>query len=268
MSTNGNGSGGAGNGGNAPSGGPKSPITDSLSKPLPKRFYKDVSVGEGAFFQVLLDGRPIKTPGKKALMLPTRALADLVVSEWSAQATHIDPSTMPLTRFSNTAIDAVSAALDDVAADIVAYAGRDLLCYRASDQPQLAQQQAARWDPVLAWAGESLGARFDVAEGVMPIDQPAATLKAFARALEPHDPYRLTALHVMTTLTGSAILALARARGALDAAQAWAVAHVDEDYQIALWGDDYEAAVRRGQRKAEFDAASSYLEALKPVARG
>lgn len=266
MSTNGNGR--AGDAGSARSGGPKGPITDSLVKPLPKRFYKDVSVGEGAFFQVLLDGRPIKTPGKKALMLPTRALAGLVASEWSAQDTHIDPSTMPLTRFTNTAIDAVSAALDEVAADIVAYAGRDLLCYRASEQPQLAQQQAALWDPVLAWASEALGARFDVAQGVMPIDQPPATLKAFARALEPHDPYRLTALHVMTTLTGSAILALAYARGALDAAQAWTIALVDENYQIALWGDDYEASVKRGQRKAEFDAATSYLDALNPVAQG
>lgn len=255
MTTNGNGTGDA-------KGGVKK-ISDSLAKPLPKRFYKDVSVGEGAFFQVLLDGRPIKTPGKKALMLPTRALADLVAAEWAAQRAQIDPGTMPLTRFSNTAIDAVSAALDEVAADIVAYAGRDLLCYRAGDQPQLAERQAALWNPVLGWAREALGARFDVAEGVMPIDQPATTLKAIARALEPHDPYRLTALHVMTTLTGSAILALAHARGALDAETAWAAAHADEDYQIAMWGEDYEASVKRSQRKAEFDAASQYLAALR-----
>lgn len=255
MTTNGNGTGDVKGGLNN--------ISDSLAKPLPKRFYKDVSVGEGAFFQVLLDGRPIKTPGKKALMLPTRALADLVAAEWAAQGTQIDPGTMPLTRFSNTAIDAVSAALDEVAADIVAYAGRDLLCYRAADQPQLAERQAALWNPVLGWAREALGARFDVAEGVMPIDQPATTLKAIARALEPHDPYRLTALHVMTTLTGSAILAIAHARGALDAETAWAAAHADEDYQIAMWGEDYEASVKRSQRKAEFDAASQYLAALR-----
>lgn len=260
MSTNGNGN---TNGGATPSsGGPKNPITDTLTKPLPKRFYKDVSVGEGAFFQVLLDGRPIRTPGKKALMLPTRALAGLVADEWASQQALIDPSTMPLTRFSNTAIDAVSAALDEVAADIVAYAGRDLLCYRAIDQPLLRTQQAAAWDPILVWAREALGARFDVADGVMPIDQPTTTLKAIARALEPHDPYRLTVLHVMTTLTGSAILAVAHARGALDAASAWAAAHVDEDYQIGMWGEDYEASVRRIQRKVEFNAASRYLMAL------
>lgn len=245
------------------SGGPKSAITDSLSKPLPKRFYKEVTVGEGAFFQILLDGRVIKTPGKKALFLPARALADAVAAEWAAQTASIDPSTMPLTRFANTAIDAVSVALDEVAADIVAYAGRDLLCYRAEAPQDLAARQAKAWNPVLAWAREGLGARFDVAQGVMPIDQPRATLVAVANALQPHDAFRLTALHVMTTLTGSAILALAHDRGALDASQVWAAAQVDEDYQIALWGEDYEASEKRKRRKAEFEAASRFLKSLR-----
>lgn len=256
MTENGKASGGAA------SGGPKSPITDSLSKPLPKRFYKDVTVGEGAFFQILLDGRVIKTPGKKALFLPSRALADAVAAEWDAQSELIDPSTMPLTRLANTAIDAVSSAQDEVAADIVAYAGRDLLCYRAEAPQDLTERQAKAWDPVLAWAREALGARFDVAEGVMPIDQPRASLAAFAKALQPHDAFRLTALHVLTTLTGSAILALAHGRGALDAGDAWAAAHVDDDHQIALWGEDYEASEKRKHRKAEFDAASRFLKSL------
>lgn len=261
MTANGNGS---GNGAKS-SGGPKSPISDSLAKPLPKRFYKDVTVGEGAFYQVLLDGRVIKTPGKKALMLPTRALADIVADEWRAQGTLIDPSTMPQTRFANTAIDAVSAALDDVAADIAAYGGRDLLCYRADErQPELAQRQDAAWDPVLAWSREALGARLDVVYGVMPIDQAPTAINALAKALEPHEPFKLTGVHVMTTLTGSAILAIAHARGALSAAEAWDAAHVDEDYQIALWGEDYEASVKRQQRKAEFEAASRLLGALRP----
>lgn len=253
---------GGADGGKA-SGGPKGAITDSLAKPLPKRFYKDVTVGEGAFFQILLDGRVIKTPGKKALLLPSRALADAVAGEWSAQDPVIDPSTMPLTRFANTAIDAVHGALDEVAADIVAYGGRDHLCYRAEGPQELADRQAAAWDPVLNWAREILKARFDVALGVMPIDQPAVALKAIANALEPHDAFRLTALHVMTTLTGSAILALAHDRGALDAEQAWDAAHVDEDYQIALWGEDYEASEKRKRRKAEFDAASRFLKSLR-----
>lgn len=245
-----------------PAGGPRAAITDSLAKPLPKRFYKDVGIGEGAFFQVLLDNRVIKTPGKRALMLPSRALAEAVAAEWQAQGEFIDPSTMPLTRFANTAIDAVAGVQQDVANDIVAYAGRDLLCYRAQGQSELAQAQAAAWDPVLDWAREAIGAHFDVAEGVMPIDQPSMALKRFASALEPHEPFRLTGLHVLTTLTGSALLALAHARGFLDAAQAWAAAHVDEDYQIRQWGEDYEAGQKRKQRQAEFEAASRLLKAL------
>lgn len=248
---------------NGSSAGARPAISDSLARPLAKRFYKDVTISDGAFFQVLLDNRVIKTPAKRALMLPTRALAEAVAAEWTAQGANIDPATMPLTRFSNTAIDAVSSAMEDVAADIVAYAGRDLLCYRAEAPQDLADRQAAAWDPVLAWAAEQLGARFAVAIGVMPIDQPTATLNRIAVALEPHEAFRLTGLHVLTTLTGSALLALAHARGRLSQDDAWAAAHVDEDYQIGLWGEDYEARIRREKRRAEFDAASRLLAALR-----
>lgn len=264
MSTNGDGnSKGGTNGGAAPPDGPKVSVSDTLAKPLPKRFYKDVTVGEGAFYQVLLDGRVIKTPGKRALILPARALAGLIAQEWASQGEFIDPSLMPLTRFANTAIDAVSNALDEVAADIVAYAGRDLLCYRA-EREQLAAEQHRLWDPVLDWARESYGAAFQTVTGVMPIDQPVPALKAFARALEPHEPFRLTALHVMTTLTGSALLALACDRAFLSQDVAWRAAHVDEDYQISMWGEDYEAAEKRKQRHADFAAACRMLGALSP----
>ena len=259
------------NGGDAPAGqgastgGPKKPITDSLAKPLPKRFYKDVSLAQEAAggWRVLLDGRSIKTPGKRQLELPTRGAAELVAHEWRAQGASIDPATMPATRFANTAIDAVAAAQGEVAADIVAYAGRDLLCYRAQAPNDLVLAQAQAWDPVLAWAREALGAPFTVTQGIMPIDQPATALDAVARAITPHDPFRLTALHVMTTLTGSAISALAHERGAIDWEQAWAAAHVDEDYQASLWGEDYEAVEKRKRRRSEFEAASNFAQALK-----
>ncbi|MCB1485323.1 MAG: ATPase [Hyphomicrobiaceae bacterium] len=247
---------------NKPSGGPKGAISDSLAKPLPKRFYNEVSVSDGAFFQILLDGRVVRTPKKRALVLPTRKLADAVAAEWAAQKDVIDPSTMPMTRFSNTAIDAVADAADEVAADIVAYAGRDLLCYRAETPAELAIRQTKAWDPVIDWAREALGAHFTVVDGVMPVDQPALTLQRIAKALEPHEPFRLTALHVMTTLTGSAILALAQARGFLSSEQAWTAAHVDEDYQISVWGEDYEAAEKRKQRQKDFDAASRLIATL------
>ncbi len=244
------------------SGAPKGPITDTMMKPLAKRFYKDVSVGEGAFFQILLDGRVVKTPKKRALMLPTRALAGAVASEWAAQGAEINPAAMPLTRFANTAIDAVAESLEDVASDIVAYAASDLLCYRAEAPHDLALLQAKRWDPVIAWARDTLNARFTVVTGVMPVEQTPAALFPIASALQPHDAFRLTGLHVMTTLTGSALLALAHARGHLPAGDAWDAAHVDEDYQISLWGTDVEATDRRVRRRAEFDAAIRFLQCL------
>lgn len=245
-----------------PRGGPKGPITDSMRAPLPVRFYKEVSVRDGVFFQILLDRRQVKTPKKRALMLPTRALAEAVAGEWSAQDKLINPAAMPLTRFANTAIDAVAETLDAVAADIVAFAGSDLLCYRAEAPRDLASLQAQHWDPVLVWVQSAFNARFTVVEGVMPVEQPAAALYPVASALQPHDAFRLTALHILTTLTGSALLALAHAHGRLSADETWAAAHVDEDYQIALWGEDGEAVARRQFRRREFNAACTLLAAL------
>ena len=257
-----------GSNGNAPhddvaSGAPKGPITDTMKAPLAKRFYKEVGVGEGAFFQILLDGRVVKTPKRRALVLPTKPAAEAVAQEWADQVGVINPATMPLTRFANTAIDSVSEALDDVAADIMAFAGRDLVCYRAEAPHDLTALQAAKWDPVLNWVQETFHARFTVVKGVMPVDQPNSALYPIASALQPHDALRLTAMHVMTTLTGSALLALAHTRGFLSADDAWAAANVDEDYQIAMWGQDEEASDLRARRKREFHAACRFLQLVE-----
>jgi chaperone required for assembly of F1-ATPase len=251
--------------GHKPSGAPKGPITDTMQKPLIKRFYKQATVGDGAFFQILLDGRVVKTPKKRALLLPTRPLADAIAAEWQAQGENIEPWTMPLTRFANTAIDAVSDAQEDVAGDIVAFATSDLLCYRSAEEEKLATKQAAAWDPVLAWAEQALGAKFVVTKGVVPVEQPRIAVQRIAGAVEPHEPFRLTGLHVITTLTGSAILAVALSRDAITPDATWAAAHVDEDYQISMWGPDEEAADRRRRRKADFDAACHMLDMLKPA---
>lgn len=237
---------------------------ESLRPPLPKRFYKAASVapaGDGSF-QILLDGKGLKTPKKRAFAVPSAALAEAIAAEWNAQGTLIDPATMPLTKISNTAIDAVSDTRAEVAADIVAFAGSDLLCYRAEGPEALQRRQAAAWDPVIAWAREALSARFILAEGVMPIVQPQAALDRIAAAVAPFEPFSLSALHMLTTLTGSALLALAHANGALSDGEAWAAAHVDEDYQIELWGPDAEAEDRRTFRKSEFEAASRMLRLL------
>jgi chaperone required for assembly of F1-ATPase len=196
------------------------------------------------------------------LALPTRALAEAVAAEWEAQGERIDPATMPLTRLANSTIDGVIARQAEVRAEIVKYAGSDLLCYRAEGPEELIRRQAETWDPVLAWARAALGADFNVSQGVMPAAQPDAATEAVARALQPHGPFALAAIHVMTTQMGSALLALAHAHGHLSAEAAWVAAHVDEDWQISQWGEDAEAKARRDRRWAEMQAASRLLELL------
>lgn len=260
---NGNGKSGAESAPPSPSsGGPSKVLTDSLAKPLPRRFYKEVRIGDDAPFSVLLDGRPIKTPKKRSLSLPTRELAEAIAEEWRAQAELINPAHMPLTRFANTAIDAVADTLDDVADDIAAYAGTDLVCYRAEIPDKLVELQAEHWDPIVAWANEALHTDFRVVFGIVHVAQPNAAIAAFAQALEPHDAMRLSGLHVITTLTGSALIALALDREWFSPDAAWKAAHVDEDYQISVWGEDSEALARRRLRRAEFDAAVQFLALL------
>ncbi len=182
-----------------------------------KRFFKTASVGEaeGGGFALLLDGRRARTPAKKPLILPTRALAELVAAEWAGQGETIDPAAMPLTRLANSALDGVAAAMAATRAEIAGYAGSDLLCYRATAPEALVAAEAAAFDPVLDWAREALGAKFLVAEGVVHVRQPEPALAAVRAALEAvESPFALAALHVMTSLTGSVLLALAVARGA------------------------------------------------------
>lgn len=238
---------------------------ESLRPPLPKRFYKAASVedareSDGALaFRVVLDGRALKTPRKRAFGVPSRALAEAIVAEWAAQGAEIDPATMPLTRIANTAIDAVADAMSEVASDIVAFAGSDLLCYRAEGPPELAARQRAHWDPVVRWSEEALGAHFIIGKGVMPVAQPEEALARLGASLQDFDAFQLAALHVLTTLSGSALLALYLALGAGTAEAVWAAAHVDEDYQIELWGRDDEAEARRAYRLEEFRAACRVL---------
>jgi chaperone required for assembly of F1-ATPase len=169
---------------------------------------------------------------------------------------------MPLTRLANSAIDGVRGREAEVRADIVKYAAGDLLCYRASEPEALARRQSELWDPILAWSRETLAAPFAAAQGIMPVAQTDAATQAVARALVGYDPFALCAVHVMTTLMGSALLALAHARGRLSAEAAWAAAHVDEDWQIGTWGEDAEAAARRRRRWSEMQAASRMLQPL------
>jgi len=227
---------------------------------LPRRFYRSAAAApceDG--FTVLLDGRPVRTPGKARVAVPRLALAEALAAEWNAQGERIDPSRMPLTRIVNSAIDAVSREMDAVRAEIVKYAGSDLLCYRADGPDRLVERQKAAWDPVVEWAEAAFGARFVLAEGVVFAAQPESSLRAVAGPLEELDMFRLAAANVITTLTGSALLALAVLRGRLRTEEAWALAHIDEDWNIEIWGADEEAMERRARRYDEMKAAARLL---------
>jgi chaperone required for assembly of F1-ATPase len=242
---------------------PKEPPKEA-PKQAPKRFYQTVSIAstdEG--WQVLLDGRGVKTPKRMALLLPAKALADAIAAEWDAQTGSIDPRTMPMTRLANTTLDGVIGREEAVAQEIVSYAAHDLLCYRAENPEDLARLQQERWDPLLAWAREHFGAALTPTSGIMHISQPDDAVARLRDAVMTLDAFALAAAHVMTTLTGSAVLALAHIHGRLGLEDAWNAAHLDEDYQIGRWGEDAEAQARRALRLAEMTAASWFFHASR-----
>lgn len=234
--------------------------------PLPKRFYKaaEVTALDGGDFGVALDGRTVRTPAKAELALPTVAAAQLIADEFTEQEKEIDPAKMPATRLSNTAIDGVAGDPQAVTEDILRFASSDLLCYRADTPQRLVELQAEAWDPVLETVRNEHGAHFILSEGVMHVEQPREAIAAMGAALKSHQsPFALAAIHSMTSLMGSALLAICVANEHLDAKAAWLAAHVDEDWNIAQWGEDAEAAKRRAFRHADMQSAALMLEALR-----
>ena len=236
-----------------------------MHKPLPKRFYTEVTVGEAEYgYAILLDGRSVKTPARQPLAVPTAALAEIICGEWAAQIDVIDPGQMPVTRLANTAIDGISSNPRAVLEDILRYSGSDMLCYRAEGPEQLVARQAQKWDPVLNWAASELGARFILIEGVMPVEQPVEAIAALGRALDKYaSPLELASLHTVTTLTGSALLATAFAERFITTEEAWELAHLDEDWTNEHWGVDVEAEARRNKRLVELQAAVAVFDALE-----
>jgi chaperone required for assembly of F1-ATPase len=234
----------------------------TLRAPSRRRFYQRAGVERSqGEVRIVLDGRPVRTPARRTLAAPTTALAQAIADEWEAQREIIDPGNMPLTRLVNTIIDGVADRPAAVAEDVAKYLASDLVIYRADSPEGLVVRQSEAWDPVLGWARDSLGACFVPTKGgIVFAPQPDHALAA-ARAAIPSDPWRLGGLHAITTLTGSALIALALAHGALSVARAWSAAHVDEDWNMELWGRDELALERRAVRFGEMQAAAQVLEA-------
>lgn len=237
---------------------------NQMKVPLAKRFYDKVETTKAPEgFAIHLDGKPVRTPGKVLLALPTEEAAKLVADEFAAQVEKIDPTSMPVTRLVNTAIDGVANDTQAVLEDILRFASSDLLYYRADTPERLVARQAEAWDPVIDWVRGRLGVHFFLAEGVMHVEQPRESIAAIGFHLRQRDePLRLAALHVMTSISGSALLALAVEAGELEPETAWTAAHIDEDWNIEHWGEDSEAVARRNARKRDFMAASNLVRAL------
>ncbi|MFL5087186.1 MAG: ATP12 family chaperone protein [Xanthobacteraceae bacterium] len=247
---------------------PEESARRSMRPNLRARFYTMAAVGEGPEgFAVQLDGRPVRTPARRYLAAPARVLAEALAAEWDAQKDRVDPAAMPLTRLANSIIDGVAPAPRPVAAEIEKYLGTDLLFYRAATPAGLVANQKQHWDPIVDWARESLGARFVLAEGIVHVAQPepavAAAVRAIPTGADSKAAWRLGAISVVTTLTGSALLALALAAGRLTTDAAWTAAHVDEDWNMQFWGRDDVILTRRAYRFAEMQAAASVLDALR-----
>jgi chaperone required for assembly of F1-ATPase len=239
-------------------------VQKAMRMPLPKRFYRQVAAGPSEHgFAVLLDGKPVRTPARNLLELPTEAAALIVASEFGTQESEINPALMPATRLANTVIDGIAPDPQPILEDIVRFAGSDLICYRASAPRELVERQAMHWDKVMDWYRDAHGANFILAEGVMHVAQPREAMAVFNAIANRHaDPFRLGCIHMFATLTGSAMLALAIAEGFISVDEAWQAANVDEDWNVAQWGEDAEARQRREARHCEMLAAGRLLAAL------
>jgi chaperone required for assembly of F1-ATPase len=229
-----------------------------------RRIYKvaaAVALEEG--YGVTLDGKPLRTPAKRPLVAPVAALAEAIAEEWQAQGDTVDPYTMPMTRLTSIAIDLVAPRRAEILAELVNYAGTDLVCYRADHPPELIQRQRDTWQVLVDWATLRYDAPLTVTSGILPVSQPPATLSAFAAALEAYDAMRLTALHAVTTASGSLVIALALLESRLDAGTAFAASQLDESYQIEKWGEDSEQAARRAGLREDIEAAARFATFLR-----
>ena len=228
-----------------------------------KRFWKDVSFAEqGEGWSIRLDERPVKTPARVPLNLPTRALAEAIAEEWSSIEGDIDPRAMPLTGFANAAIDRVAADKEAFARGITKYAEADLACYRAEGPRGLVSRQVEQWDKLLAWARRRFDVDFTTTTGLMHVDQPVGTIERLSHAVSTLDPFRLAALQSLVTIGGSLVAALAVQEKAISPEEAWEAVSLDDRWQIEQWGADDEAEAALENRRRDFLAGARFLDLL------
>jgi chaperone required for assembly of F1-ATPase len=229
-----------------------------------KRFYKEAKIVDaGDQFGVQLDGKPLLTPGKRELRVPSRALADAIAAEWQGQGITVKPLELPLTRLVSTALDRVEPRRTDVVAEIVKYATTDLLCYRADEPEELIERQQTIWQPLLDWTEARFSAPLKVTQGILPVEQDPAALAAIERAIAAYDSLQIVALHLATTACGSVVLGLALLAEHLSSDEAFAAAALDESFQIERWGEDAEQTQRRAALKEDIALAVRFAALLR-----
>ena len=229
-----------------------------------KRFYRAVEIVPGASGHgIALDGKPMRTPAKAELLVPSRRLAEAIAAEWRAQGAEIAVTAMPLTRLAGTAIDLVPARRDAIVAEAANYAGTDLVCYRAAHPPELVKRQHMQWEPLLNWLAEDFDAPLHITIGITPLAQPPASLEALRNAVAGYDDMRLIALRLATAASGSLAIGLALIEGRLDADAAFAAAELDESYQIEKWGEDREQTKRRAGLRDDLGVAARFAALLE-----
>lgn len=225
-----------------------------------KRFWKDVAiVAQDGGWGIALDGRPMRTPHRAPLIVVSAMLAEAIAAEWQAQGDTIDPRAMPMTGLANAAIDLAAPDPAVFGEPVAAYAATDLFCYRDDRDAALQAEQVAAWNPILAWAEAQFGVEFIITQGILPVDQPPATVAALRTATLGHDPWRLTALTPLVTIGGSLVAGLACTQQAFDPEHLWDAVSLDQLYQERRWGADAEAQAQRAAHKRDWDNAVRFL---------
>ncbi len=224
-----------------------------------KRFWEKATVEKaGDGYQVLLDGRKLRTPVKSELIVPSREMAEAIAAEWDAQEEKIDPMTMPVTRSANAAIDKVGPMHAEVAALVAEYGGTDLLCYRAESPEELVKRQSEAWDPLLEWAADALSAPLKTTTGIVHVEQDTATLDSLSKRVLGMDNFKLAAFHDLVGMSGSLIIGFAAIYGFLPVPELWRRSRIDEDWQIEQWGEDDEATATEARKCEGFEHAARF----------